>query len=74
MKVIGITGGIASGKSTACQYIKDCGYRVFDADAVSRALTARGGSALPLISKHFGAHFIKDGMLDRQLMFNQLPQ
>ena len=72
MKVIGITGGIASGKSTACQYIRDKGYRVFDADASSRSLTARGGKALPLIAEVFGAHFIHDGELDRRLMSQEV--
>lgn len=72
MRVIGITGGIASGKSTASKYIADKGYRVFDADAVSRALTQSGGAALSPIAEAFGANFIKDGALDRELMSREV--
>ena len=72
MRVIGITGGIASGKSTASKYIADKGYRVFDADAVSRALTQSGGAALAPIAEAFGANFIKDGVLDRELMSREV--
>ena len=68
MTVIGITGGIASGKSTAAKYIAEKGYRVFDADAVCHALTAKNGKALPLIKDHFGDAFVRDGELDRALM------
>ncbi len=72
MKVIGITGGIASGKSTASKYIMQKGYRVFDADAVSRSLTEENGAALPKITQVFGAHFIKDNTLDRRLMSREV--
>ena len=68
MTVIGITGGIASGKSTAAKYIAQKGYKVFDADAVCHALTAKNGKALPLIKEHFGADFVRNGELDRALM------
>ena len=42
MKVIGLTGGIASGKSTIANLLRSLGAPVFDADAESRALVAKG--------------------------------
>ena len=50
---IGITGSIASGKSTVAGFLRASGFPVIDADAISRSLTAPGGSALPLIREAF---------------------
>jgi dephospho-CoA kinase len=47
--VVGLTGGIACGKSNVSQALRDYGAEVIDADEISRALTAPGGVALPLI-------------------------
>ena len=64
--VIGLTGGIGCGKSEAAQYLKSLGAAHFDADEVSRALTAEGGEALGEIRRVFGdAAFNPDGTLDR---------
>ncbi|GHU68658.1 dephospho-CoA kinase [Clostridia bacterium] len=61
MKVIGLTGGIATGKSTFSSMLRSMGANVADADAVSRALTAEGGAALPAIRDRFGGDvFVKD--------------
>lgn len=68
MRIIGITGGIASGKSTVSNYIKSLGYTVFDADACSRSLTAKCGAALPAIAATFGSDYIVDHTLDRKKM------
>ena len=66
MKVIGLTGGIACGKSTISQELRNLGCAVIDADQLSRALTAPGGAALPLIRSTFGdAVFQADGSLNR---------
>ena len=43
-KVIGLTGGIASGKSTAVDFLRSQGYPIIDADQVVRELQAPGGS------------------------------
>lgn len=51
---IGLTGSIACGKSTVSQHLKQKGCQIVDADAISRALTAEGGAALPEIRKAFG--------------------
>lgn len=66
---IGLTGGIASGKSTVGRMLMDRGFALIDADAVSRELTAPGGAALPDIRKAFGAEYIAaDGSMDRDKM------
>ena len=68
MRVIGITGGMASGKSEISRHITARGFTVFDADACSRALTGKNGAALDSIAQVFGEDFVKDGVLDRKLM------
>lgn len=67
MKVIGLTGGIACGKTTLAQMLAKCGAAVIDADAISRRLTGEGGEALPFIRQSFGDRvFTKENSLDRQ--------
>lgn len=67
MRIIGITGGIGSGKSTVSDYIKEKGIYVIDADEISRSLTAKGGEALPYIRKAFGnSVFNDDNSLNRK--------
>ncbi len=66
---IGLTGGIGSGKSTVAALLAQCGAVIVDTDAISRSLTARGGSALPALAQAFGADILgHDGSLDRDLM------
>ncbi|WP_024304035.1 dephospho-CoA kinase [Pseudogulbenkiania sp. MAI-1] len=68
-KVVGLTGGIGSGKSAAARCFADLGVAVVDTDELSHALTAPGGRAMPLIVERFGAGFQRaDGALDRQRM------
>jgi dephospho-CoA kinase len=68
-KVIGLTGGIGSGKSYIAQLLADLGALIVDADAVSRELTAVGGAAIPLIAQTLGIEFVgADGSLDRNKM------
>ena len=67
MKIIGLTGGIGTGKSTVSAYLKEKGCVILDADKMSRQLTAPGGAALPEIRKTFGDEvFFEDGTLDRK--------
>ena len=69
MKIIGITGGIACGKSTLCDTLRALGAPVWDADAVSRSLTVPGGAALPAIRNAFGEGvFHPDGTLNRKAL------
>ena len=65
MKVLGLTGGIGMGKSTASATLRRAGYRVFDADAAVHKLQAQGGRALPKIAALF-PKTVKNGVLDRQ--------
>ena len=67
--LIGLTGGIGSGKSTVAGMLAERGAAVIDADAISRATTAPGGAALPAIAQVFGPTLIgTDGALDRAAM------
>lgn len=69
MLLIGLTGGIGSGKSTVAGMLAERGAAVIDADAISRATTAPGGAALPAIAQAFGpAPIGDDGALDRAAM------
>jgi len=69
MRTLGLTGGIGSGKSTVAGMLEARGARVIDADALSRATTAPGGSAIAAIAAGFGAGFITpEGALDRERM------
>lgn len=66
---IGLSGGIGSGKSTVAALLAEAGAAVIDTDAISRALTAAGGAALPAIEAAFGPAVIAaDGALDRVRM------
>jgi dephospho-CoA kinase len=68
-RVIGLTGGIGSGKSTAAAILAGMGADVVDADDISRELTAPGGAALPALREAFGRRFVtQDGALDRAAM------
>lgn len=66
--VVGLTGGAASGKSTAGALFQALGAALIDADAVSHALTGREGKALGAIEKAFGQDFISDSALNRPRM------
>ena len=68
MRIIGITGGIGSGKSTVSGYIRDLGYDVIDADGIAREL-ADDAEVLTEIRDFFGGEvFSSDGSLDRKKM------
>jgi dephospho-CoA kinase len=64
MKILGLTGGIGMGKSTASRALRRAGLRVFDADATVHRLQARDGPALKLIEAAFPGT-VHDGVLDR---------
>lgn len=67
MKVIGLTGGIGMGKSTAALALARAGLPVFDADACVHALQAPGGRALPAIAA-LVPDAVLDGRLDRTIL------
>ncbi len=67
--LLGLTGGIGSGKSTAADLLAVHGATLVDADVISRAATAAGGSAIGPIAIRFGESFVlQDGSLDRERM------
>ncbi len=68
MKIIGLTGGIAMGKTTVADFLRGLDARVIDADEISRSLTAKGGKALPVIRQQFGAEFFSGDELDRKML------
>lgn len=65
-KIIGITGGIASGKSTICNFIKDKGYKVIDADEIAKNLMEKGEINYKKIVEYFGEAILdRSGEIDR---------
>ena len=66
--ILGLTGGIACGKSHVAQQLRNLGVPVLDADAVSRALTAQGGEALPAIRAAFGDSVFDGDQLNRRAL------
>lgn len=69
MIVIGLTGGIASGKSTVSKELARLGIAIHDADLVSREAVAKGSEGLKQIVEAFGKEYVtKEGELNRPLM------
>ena len=58
--VIGLTGGIGSGKSTAAAVFRSLGVPVVDADAISRALTGPGAEGSLAVARRFGEDFLDE--------------
>ena len=68
-KIIGITGGISSGKSTVTNFLRQKGFEVVDADAVVHKLQKSGGRLYQILVEHFGEKvLLEDGGLDRPLL------
>jgi dephospho-CoA kinase len=67
MKVLGLTGGIGMGKSTATNTLRRLHVPVFDADAAVHALQARGGRAVRPIGAAF-PDAVRDGAVDREAL------
>lgn len=67
--VLGLTGGIGSGKSAVADMLAMYGAAIVDTDVIARELCAVGGAALPAIRAHFGEQVMAaDGSLDRAAM------
>ncbi|NMM99552.1 dephospho-CoA kinase [Bifidobacterium sp. DSM 109958] len=66
---VGLTGGIAAGKSTVAARLRELGAAHIDYDAIAHEITAPGGAALPRIAEAFGPDALgEDGSLDRAWM------
>ena len=68
-KIIGITGGIASGKSTVTNFLRQKGFEVVDADALVHQLQKPDGRLYQILVEHFGEKvLLEDGKLNRPLL------
>ena len=68
-KIIGITGGIASGKSTVTNFLRHKGFEVVDADALVHQLQKPGGRLYQVLVEHFGEKILlENGELNRPLL------
>jgi dephospho-CoA kinase len=69
MKIVGLTGGIASGKSTVEKILIELGATVIDADQLSRDAVEKGTPALQAITMEFGSEILcSDGSLNRKAL------
>jgi dephospho-CoA kinase len=67
--VVGLTGGIGSGKSAAADRFAECGATLVDSDLIAHQLTGRGGAAMAAIKATFGGGVVTaEGALDRAAM------
>jgi len=68
-KIAGLTGGIASGKSTVARMLADAGARIVDADHIARQVVQKEQPAWQDIVRHFGPTILKpDGQIDRETL------
>ena len=68
-KIIGITAGIASGKSTVTNFLRQKGFQVVDADALVHQLQKPGGRLYQVLVQHFGQDIVSEnGELNRPLL------
>jgi dephospho-CoA kinase len=64
--IVGLTGGIGSGKSAVSDYLAKLGYPIVDTDVLAREVVEPGSEGLVAIAEHFGKSVInQDGQLDR---------
>jgi len=66
--VVGLTGGIGSGKSAAADEFARLGASVVDTDAIAHELTEKGGAAVAEVERVFGKDFLSHGAMDRKRM------
>lgn len=65
MKLIGLTGGVGSGKSTVAGILRDLGADIVDADEASHAVYAPGTPGFDAVVREFGPEYVRDGQVDR---------
>ena len=66
MKLIGLTGGVGSGKSTVAGMFAELGATIVDADEATHAVYAPGTDGFDAIVEAFGPQFVRDGRIDRK--------
>jgi dephospho-CoA kinase len=65
VKLIGLTGGVGSGKSTVAGILGDLGAAIVDADEASHAVYAPGTAGFDAVVREFGPDYVRDGLIDR---------
>jgi dephospho-CoA kinase len=65
LKLIGLTGGAGSGKSTVAAMLRELGAVVIDADEAAHAVYEPGTTGFDAVVREFGVDFVKDGRIDR---------
>ncbi len=65
---IGLTGQTGAGKGYICEYLKEKGFKIIDADYHSRRLTKRNSPVFPILQAEFGKDVVVDGVLNRKLL------
>ncbi len=70
--IVGLTGGIGSGKSLVGEYFADLGARVLDADEISRRVIERGSEGFDRVVATFGDVILRDGDIDRRAMAERI--
>jgi dephospho-CoA kinase len=66
VKLIGLTGGVGSGKSTVATMLRDLGAVLVDADEATHAVYEPGTPGFEAVIREFGDYYIRDGRIDRQ--------
>ena len=72
--IIGLTGGIGSGKSAAAEYFTELGIDVIDADEVSKNILIKNENAKKAVTKRFGEKYIKNNQIDREALREDIFQ
>lgn len=72
MLIVGLTGGIGSGKSLAAEYFVDLGAQVIDADDLARKAIERGSTGFNLVVAAFGDSILKDGDINRKVLAQEI--
>ena len=72
--IIGLTGGIGSGKSAAAEYFIELGIDVIDADEVSKSILVKNENAKKAFIERFGEKYIKNNQIDREVLREDIFQ
>lgn len=65
MKLVGLTGGVGSGKSTVAGMLRELGAEVIDADEAAHAVYEPGTRGFDAVVREFGNEYVRDGRIDR---------
>jgi dephospho-CoA kinase len=68
VKLVGLTGGVGSGKSTVAAILRELGAQIVDADEASHAVYEPGTPGFEAVVRDFGGQFVRDGRIDRKAL------